>query len=160
MGPFSCTDPVVKDTLTAWFNQAGELVVEHYLPHSGGSGFFFALATFSDFEDLIANAKAGSICFVLRDLQLPIRGKVTDALISEALGQIADGKNYLIAKPSRYPTQLEVVADGKNHAQLRTDLEKLRGEGIWVGPDFEMPSEYWHENTATDALIAVKCNAE
>jgi hypothetical protein len=159
MGPFSFTDSVVRDTLTAWFKQSGELVVELYLPHSGGSGFFFALATFSEFEDLIANAKPGSICFVLRDLQLPIRGKVTDALISEALGQIADGKNYLIAKPSRYPAQLDVVADGKNHHQLRTDLEKLRGEEVWVGPEIEMPSEYWQENTATDALIAVKGKA-
>jgi hypothetical protein len=39
---------------------------------------------------------------------------------------------------------------------LKTDLESMRGEEVWVGPDFEMPSEYWHENTAMDALIAVK----
>ena len=46
------------------------------------------------------------------------------------------------------------------HAQLRTDLENLHGEDVWVGSDFEMPSEYWKENMATDALIAVKGKEE
>jgi hypothetical protein len=156
MGPFVYSDPLVKETLTKWFAHSGEIVVELYLPHSGGGGVFFALTDYAQFEDLIATAKPNAICFVLRDRQLPIRGKVTDNLISLAIQQIADGRNYLVLKPSHYPAQLDVVAEGKSHGQLRTDLEILRGEELWIGPDFEMPNEYWHGNAATDALVVVK----
>ena len=156
MGPFAYSDPMVKKALTNWFAQSGEIVVELYVPHSGGGGAFFALTAYSQFEHLIATAKPNAICFALRERQLPIRGEVRDNLTSLAIQQIADGRNYLVVKPSHYPAQLAVLADGKSHAQLRTDLENLWGEEVWIGPEFEMPNEYWKENTATDALIVMK----
>ncbi len=154
MGPFIYTEPVVADTLKNWFGLSGELFVELYKPHSGGSGFLYVLNSYAQYEDLMANAKPGSISFVLRDRQLQIRGVVDDVLISKALNQIADGEYYTIIEPCEYPNSFSYLGEGNTHAELKNDLEKLRGIEVWAGVDPNMPDEYWKENLADDALIA------
>jgi len=156
MGPITYTEPVVKKVLTAWFQQSGDLFVELYLPHGGGSGEFFILTDYSQFEDLMARARPGSICFVLREQQLPVRGQVTETLISQALDQLSEGYYYIVAEPSNFPEPLNYLSDGDSRTALKADLEKLRGKEVWIGPEPSMPDNYWHEHTGTDALIAVK----
>jgi hypothetical protein len=156
MGPFACSEPVVKETLKDWFMRSGELFVELYLPHSGGGGHFYVLTDYWQYEELMAKAKPGSISFVLRDCQLPVRGHVCDELIAQAVKCVGEGSYYLIVKPGLYPTPLTVLADGSTHTALTLDLEKLRGTQVWIGTDFQMPDQYWHENTGEDALIATK----
>jgi hypothetical protein len=156
MGPFIYTEHIVTDTLNDWFKASGELFVELYKPHSGGSGFFYVLNTCAQYEDLMANARTGSISFILRDRQLPIRGIVDDSFIENALNQIPDGEYYTVIEPCVYPNSFVYLGDGNTHAELKSDLEKLRGAEAWAGVDLNMPDEYWKENVADNALIAKK----
>jgi hypothetical protein len=156
MGPFTYTESIVARTLKDWFNTSGELFVELYKPHSGGSGFFYVLNTYAQYEDLMVNAKPGSIAFVLRDRQLPIRGIVDDGFIANAVNQIPDGEYYAVIEPCVYPNSFVYLGDGNTHAELKNDLEKLRGVEVWAGVDLNMPEEYWKENLANNALIAKK----
>jgi hypothetical protein len=156
MEPFIYTDHIVTDTLNDWFRASGELFVELYKPHSGGSGFFYVLNTYAQYEHLMVNAKPGSISFILRDKQLPIRGIVDDGLIENALKQIPDGEYYAVIEPCVYPNSFVYLGDGNTHSELKNDLEKLRGVEVWAGVDLNMPDEYWKGNHADDALIAKK----
>ena len=161
MGPFIYTEPVVADTLKDWFRASGELFVELYKPKGGGSGDFYVLNSYSQYEDLMANAKPGSISFVLRDRQLPIRGVVDDGLIAEALAQIPEGEYYIIIEPCVYPNSFVHLSDGgRTHEELENDLEKLRGVEVWAGVDLNMPDDYWKEDLADNALIAKKPEGE
>jgi hypothetical protein len=156
VGPFSYTDDVVRKTLTDWFEPSGELFVELHLPHSGGSGFFYILSTFADYLDLMMKAKPGAVSFVLRDRQFPLRGVIDDVFIANTLEHVDDGEYYMIIEPLKYPLQFDVLGDGNTHSELKNDLETLRGKEVWAGLDLKMPNDYWQENLAEDALIALK----
>jgi hypothetical protein len=156
MGPLTYTEPIVAYILEEWFNQSSELFVEVHIPRSGGAGFFCALTSYLQYKDLIARVSPGSVLFVLRDQQLQVRGVVDDSLISQALEQISDGEDYIIIEPCVYPNSASHLGDGNTHAELKNELEGLRGVSVWVGLELDMPDTYWEENTAEDVLIVAK----
>jgi hypothetical protein len=156
MGPYTFTEPIVAQILKDWFRRSGELFIELHRPHSGASGNFYILNNYSQYEDLMMKASPGSICSVLRDKQLPIRGFIDDDLIQRAFNLLADGDYYLIVEPCTYPQMICFLGDGKTHVELEQDLRELQGTDVWVGHDFAIPNEYWKDNSAEDALIIIK----
>jgi len=156
LGPFPYDDSIVIKTLREWFETSGELFVELYKPRSGGSGSFYVLKSLDQYDELMVNANPGSFCFVLRDPQLPIRGIVDDGFIARSLSEIASDGYYVVIEPCTFPGDFNYLADGKTHAELKLDLEKLRGKEAWAGDDLNMPGDYSRENYADNALIAKK----
>ena len=155
MKPISATEPIVKQTLTEWFGASGELVIELDVPHSGGSGDFYVLNFYAQFEDLILKARPNAIAFVLRDKHFPVRGIVDDALISLSFEKIFDEEYYLIVEPPKFPQRLSFVGDGNTHVELKNDLEKLRGQEVWLGREPEFPNSYVEQHLE-NALVICK----
>jgi hypothetical protein len=157
MGPYLYTSPKVKQILTNWFKESNELFVDISLPHSGSSGDFYVLKNFEQYTNLIDKVSPGSICTILREKQLPLRGIVTYEFIKQAIELIPDGTWYRICPPCVYPDKLEYFGCGNTHDELRTELEECLGIEVWVGKDLKLP-EYWKENTHPDLLVVTKPN--
>jgi hypothetical protein len=157
MGPYPFSESIVTQILQDWFSASAELFVALDRPHSGASGDFYILNTYPQYEDLIMKASPGSICYILRDKQLPIRGLVDAALIQQALDWFKDGDYYIIIEPSfTYPQTLCLVGDGNTLQELERELRELLGTEVWLGNELGFPNEYWKENTAQNALIITK----
>jgi hypothetical protein len=158
MGPVDVNEAVVKETFLAWFAESGDLALEVYKPHSGCGGDFYILSSYSQFQDLIAKARPGSIIFTIKERQFPVRGLVDDDFIAEALRRVADDQVFEIIEPCEYPNMINFLGDGgRGHVELKTELEKLRGAMVWLGGELRMPGgNYWAENIAPDEMVAIK----
>jgi hypothetical protein len=156
MGPYPFTDLIVDQTLKEWFTSSQELFAELYIPHNGGSGNYYILKDFSQYLKLILSARPGSICFIFRDKQVPLRGKVDDAFIQKALDGLIDGDYYIITDSSHYPQCISYYGDGNTHQELKQDLLELRGVEVCVGQDFNPPVEYWKTDSTPNFLIITK----
>ena len=152
-------DRDVQATAQAWLNETGELFVEVYYPHSGGSGTFYLLTSSADFQELIEQAREGALFFVLKQKQFPLRGIVDDAFINQATVAIADDEDYLITDLAIYPEHVSFFGDGQTHKQLLTDLHDLRGVLVGVGHEPDTNPTYWKEDTRYDRLTAIKKGA-
>lgn len=157
MGPVNINEALVKETLTAWFAESGDLAIEVYKPRSGCGGDFYIISSYSEFQDLTVKARPGSIIFIVNGRQFPFRGVVNDDFIAEAVRQLADGQAFEIIEPCEYPNVINFLSDGgKGHAELKAELERLRGTAIWLGSELRMPDNYWAENTAPGEMVAIK----
>ena len=153
MGPFLFPDPIAVNIMKDWLLESREIFVEVYRPHSGSGGTVYVLNNFSQFDDLVTKCNPGSLCFVLRDKQLQIRGRVDDAFIDQALEEIADGQKYRIIEPNRYPQAISSFGQGNSHSELEHDLRELQGLNVWTGFDFCFPENYWIEDFTDNKLI-------
>jgi hypothetical protein len=151
MGPFSIRQP--EATVRLWLEYSGELLIEVYKPHSGSSGHYYIINSFSQYEELSSNSRPGSIFFVLREKQFHLRGVVDDQFKAMAMEMVSDGRWYLIAEPYLYPNEVSLIADGDSHSELNNDLDKLQGKEVWFGALPPTPDEYWLPNSDPDALI-------
>lgn len=156
MNNFNIYDSHILATAQAWLDEISELFIEVYYPRSGGSGTFYLLSTFADFEQLIQQEREGAFFFLLKQKQFPLRGIVDDAFIHQAKLTIADGIDYLITDLAVYPKLLSFYGDGNIHKQLFQDLYDLRGMLVGVGRDPDPNPTYWIEDTRQDRLTAIK----
>jgi hypothetical protein len=153
-------DPRLQATLQTWINETGELFVELYYPHSGGSGWFYLLMSPADVEHLIEQARDGALFFLLKQKQFPLRGVVDDAFISQAIATIPNGEDYLITDLANYPEPVSFFGDGQTRKQLLADLHDLRGIRVGVGREPDTNPAYWKEDTRPDRLTAIKTAPE
>jgi hypothetical protein len=134
------TDPEFLAQIESWINQYGEVLVLLRYPYAAGSRDFVFFHRMEDFHSALQ--KLGSRTWVIAygEPQLPLRGQVDDVLIQRALGQIPDGREYLIVclektvedYPPRYRREYEETA-GETHEELRESLNELRGRRVGVG---------------------------
>lgn len=146
MGPFSVYQAEAVETLKQWFESSSGLLVEAYVPHSGGGGDFYIVTSLAQFDGLVSTSQPGSVLFVLREKPFPLRGIVDDQFILAALSLVSEGSWYLIAGPVCFPARVSFLADGNSHAELKGDLDKLRGQEIWLSLEPQMPDQYWLPN--------------
>ena len=122
--------------ISDWLSETGELVVCLDRPHSGGSYVQYTIERLSDLRSLLADETWPEIHLtVFRGIQYPVRGHVDDDLVAKALQTIPEGQAYTIARIGRYPAQFKYLDEGETHAELKMQLEALRGEEIAVGEE-------------------------
>jgi len=153
MGPFSIHQAEAKISVKLWLESSGELFVEVYKPHSGSGGDFYIVNSLAQFEELVSKARPGSILFVLREKQFPLRGIADDQFKAAAMTLIPEGVWYLIIEPCTYSSSIFHITEGNSHSELIDDLDKLQGKEIWLGPDPKTPNTYWEPDYDPNALI-------
>jgi hypothetical protein len=149
-------EPTIQTLLHAWLTATGELFVERYYPHSGGSGTFYVLTTPADLADLIVHADDGALFFFLKQPPFVLRGMVDAGFMRQAAALIDDGQAYVIADLAVYPEPLSFYDDGHSHAQLWENGRAL--EGMWVRLGYEPDTNpmYWQADRRQDRLTATK----
>ena len=138
--------------ITDWLTASGELLIERYYPHSGGSGTYFFIVSLADLAEMTEQARPGAVFYVFRRKQFPIRGIVDDAFFDRALEAIPDGAWYLFTPPSFYPTPVSYES-GNTHLELRAELEARRGALVGLGRD---PSTFEAQAIEDGELIVVQ----
>jgi hypothetical protein len=80
----------------------------------------------------------------MRGRHLPIRGRVTEDLISRAKEAIPNGTQYLAIAPLPVPASISLSrpADGDSHAELEEDLRDWVREGLAVEIAIGVMPEY------------------
>jgi hypothetical protein len=125
--------------LSDWLGETGELYVDVYLPHSGGSSSAYFVHSMKDLKSLISQqAHPEIVIAVFHHLQYPIRGVADETLLQQALHQIPDGEWYTIVSLGNvYPSSVSWWGNGNSHQELRHDFADVLGEkvGIGINPD-------------------------
>ena len=129
--------------LADWLEEAGELYVDVYVPHRGGSGTAYFIHTMQDLKSLIKAQEPSweeIIISILRQKQFPLRGT---HLIQEAHKLILDGEWFEIVTPIAYPEKIKYLGDGNTHDELRQELGELQDKLVAIGapPNFEKDHE-------------------
>jgi hypothetical protein len=120
--------------LSDWLAEASELVVYVDRPHSGGSHDQFLIESLADLKAVLAAETWPELRLtVFRGKQYPTRGLVEESFINMALREIPDGKAYSIVRIGRFPRPYEYYDEGRSHAELRLQLERLWGAEVAVG---------------------------
>jgi hypothetical protein len=156
MGPLSIYDETIIARVKDWLHTFGELFIELYYPHSGGSGNFYLVSSFAQFSELLSQTRSGAIFFILREQQYPIRGMVDDTLISRTLEEIQDGEWYGIVELQFYPIALPFLGTGNSQLELKKDLEDNRGISVCIGKEPPVPVKYWVKNETDDSIVAFR----
>jgi len=148
----SSTDKKFLGSLDEWLRSQREILVFIRYSHAAGSkGFEF----FSSIETLMERLRGlppRTCVIAFRQPQLPIRGVVDDSFITTCLSTIPDGSEFLVAdticRTAGRASWFHHGA-GETHAELREELEDLRGHTVAAG--LYPP---WLEDTA-DVISAV-----
>lgn len=130
------------DRVADWLVQRGEvLVVLRYL-HAAGAKDFALCRSRAEFERIIELVPRGTDIEAFRELQLPLRGVVTDHFIVDACNALRDADEYLLVTLARRPGSA-ISADfgmGETVAELCAELEEQRGMEVALGalPNFNV----------------------
>src|SRR4051794_23148163 len=123
----SALTPQQLKQLQDWLSETGELYVDVYRPHSGGSGTAYLVRSASDVEALIAKQTWPELVVtVFRRLQYPLRGIADDALLAQALQQTRDGEWFhFVSLDDYYPSPCSWRGSGSTHAELRQEFHEI-----------------------------------
>lgn len=119
-----------------WLVETHELLVMINLRHSGGLSQTYIINSILDLRELLcAQTWPEIVVSIFREKQFPLRGRVTDLFIENALEMMADGKRYMIIKLRTYPDPCAWVDDGNSNQQMKESLEEQKDEFVGVGSD-------------------------
>ncbi|SPE59684.1 hypothetical protein SBV1_340051 [Verrucomicrobia bacterium] len=126
-----------RQRLENWLSATGELCVHLYLPHSAGSGTNYLVRTVNELEELIAKQTWDELDLaIFRRLQYPLRGAANEAMLEQALRQIADGECFeLVWLEHYYPEEYWRFATGDTHHEMREAFREAAGEQVGFGRD-------------------------
>jgi hypothetical protein len=122
-------------TVTLWIKTKGEvLIILRYLCAAGQKDY----AIFNSFDDLmmlIERLPTGTDVIAIYDHKFPVRGKVDDLLINNALSAINDDEEFLIVATDRNIDDKHRItgADDIGHNTLIDYLDSFSGEMVAVG---------------------------
>ncbi len=121
--------------LNDWLAETGELYVDVYVPHSGGSGQAYFIESINDLQALIGQQSSSEILVtIFHHLQYPLRGVADDPLLEVALEYIPDGEWYSILDlDSIFPAETVLLSSGSSHEQLQHDFADLSGKNLAIG---------------------------
>jgi len=123
------------ETVGVWLDSRTEVfVVLRYLRAAGAKDYAF-IKTRSEFAALVASVPNGTDIIVFRDLQLPLRGRVTAEFVARAKACVADGAEYLFVRMRpKKSGDLRLFGEmGDLHATLEEDLGDESGEEVAFG---------------------------
>ncbi len=153
MGPFSIHDPAAGALVEEWLAKSSELLAEYYIPHSGGGGNYYLLSSMAQFQALADKMWAGEVLFILRAPQFPLGGVVDEDFIRKAESEMIDGGYYLVVEPFDSSGLLALLGSGDTRAELKADLEGLKGKFVRLGPEPRLPEKYWQKDEDPGCLI-------
>ena len=124
--------------LSDWLDETGELYVDVYLPHSGGSSAAYLIRSLSDLKALLLKQNWQEIAItIFRRFPYPVRGIADAHLLEFALEQIPDGQPFDIVNLTYYPGFLTYCGDGSRHVELRRDLTEAFGDLVGIGQELD-----------------------
>lgn len=120
-----------------WLEENGELLVDIYRPHSGGSGFQYFIHSLEELKTLVeAEVWEVITITIFRQKQFSLRGVANEKMLEAALSQIKDGEYYtIISLKKEFSKPIEVLADGNKHSEISHDFSKFIGQEIGFGQD-------------------------
>ena len=141
MGYVKTTDPPFLGRVEFWIDKHGEVLALFKYVNAAGSRDFSFFNDVRAFRSELERLSPNTWVIVYGEPQLPLRGCVDDTLISAALEQIPDGREYLIVclektveqYPPSYRREYYEETAGETHGELREDLEGYRGRPVGVG---------------------------
>ena len=136
--PISTSDPDFQATVARWIETNGEVLVVIRFVYGAGSRSFEFFTDSKAFCDRISSLRPADSVIVLRDKQLPLRGRVDDDFVARALATIPDGEDWLIACLEQTTMGLRSWYHnypGNNHTELQDELRDdfCYGELVAVG---------------------------
>jgi len=141
MGYAKTTDPQFLSQVESWIDKRGEVLALFKYVNAAGSRDFAFFNDIREFRSELERLQPNTWVIVYGEPQLPLRGRVDDTLITAALGQIPDGREYLIVclektikqYPPNYQWEYYEETAGETHEELKEDLEEFRGRPVGVG---------------------------
>jgi len=132
----STSDPAFREQAARWFSEQEELLALFQYAYGGGSMDFLLFGSFEGFNDQLRMFSPQTRVTLFREAQLPVRGTVNKAFISDVLKILPDGSEYLCL--SLEPQQEKWsgwsdFSEGANHEELREDLSERWGKRVAVG---------------------------
>ncbi len=145
-----------------WLSESGELYVDLYYPHSGGSGPKYFVRSLHDLKELISQQTHPEIeISIFRRLQYPLRGLADDSLLERALRMIPENHWYqIVSLDDYYPLPRNFLGCGDSHSELRQEFDKVRGRNVGIGTDpFDYHDTSWVYTHANEVMyLSVKKN--
>jgi hypothetical protein len=147
--------PQQRTQLQAWLSEIGELYVDVYRPHSGGSGTGYFVRSVEAVETLISDQTWPELVVtVFRRLQYPLRGVADDALLAQALQQTRDGEWFhFVSLDDYYPSSCSWRGSGSTHAELRQEFREIIGQRVGIGRDPFDGDETWIHSTPSEVMV-------
>lgn len=132
----SSTDKRFLATLDEWLQGKREILLLIRYSHAAGSKEFEFFSSFETLSERLDSLPPRTCVTAFKQPQLPIRGVVDDDFITNCLSAIADGSEFLVVETTRR-TAGRVSwfhhGAGESHAELREELEGLRGHTVAAG---------------------------
>jgi hypothetical protein len=125
--------PAFVDLVTDWIGAGGEvLVVVRWV--AGWTDFALCRSR-ADFEQIVELIGDGSEVLVFRDQQLPVRGRVDEALIARALKMVPDNVLHVAVTTARKAGSpfCAGVCENNTHADLEEALRDWWGVDVAFG---------------------------
>lgn len=134
----STNDPIFLSCVQQWIESKGEVFVLIRFHAAAGSKSFEFFCSMDGFTKRLQGFGPRTCITVFRDRQLPLRGKVDEEFIRQALALVPDGSEYLVAALERTTIGKRSWfhdAAGESHAELLEDLRRdyCYGKQIAVG---------------------------
>jgi hypothetical protein len=136
MGAVSTKDQGFLGKIDAWLRGQEEALVLFRYSHAAGSKDFELFSSFEELSMRLSQLPVRASVIVFKPPQLPLRGVVDDDFIGKCLSCIPNGSEYLVLETVRraYGRMSWFHHDaGTTHAELRSDLEELRGAPVAAG---------------------------
>jgi hypothetical protein len=134
--PVSTSDPIFLDTLKAWLQAEGEILLLSRFAYAAGNREFEFFCDFPSLEERLNQLPKSTSVIAFRQRQLPIRGIVDDSFIERCLKEIPESADYALTETVKrvYGKRSWFHhGGGRSHADLREDLEESRGTPVAVG---------------------------
>jgi hypothetical protein len=135
--PIATTDPGFRETAAGWIAERGEVLIVIRFSRAGGVKEFHLIRALPALVQRLAALPPVTSVIVLRQPQLPVRGRVDDSLASAALDVVAADAEHLLACPEPVTVGSRTWhpnRSGVGHGELREDLEEFSGQQVTLGP--------------------------
>ena len=134
--PISTASKGFVNTVISWFNEQPELLADICNSGCGGTTDYLFFKSYEAFSAHLNTLQPHTRVILYRFPQLPLRGKVSQELVSTALASIPEGSEFLVVeleltvagKGQRY-----AYDGGETHEELTEVLKGRLGRTVAVG---------------------------
>jgi hypothetical protein len=144
------------EQLKKWLMETGELYIDLYLVHGGGSGTGYFVKSLEDLAELISKQTWSMLAVtIFRRLQYSLRGLADESLLERGLQQVPEGEWYTIVllEDYAYPHEPRWCGCGDSHAELRKEFSEVLGRQVGIGQNPFDKDDRWIYATPDEAMV-------